>query len=495
MRKWLLWSCLLISFSSWANSVDKLVDKQLAAKGISSSPVCNDEVFLRRTYLVLTGRIPSPSVAKSFLESKDPGKRDALIDQLVGSTAFVDQQVLKWGDLLRIKSEFPSNLWPNAVQAYNRFLKEQFAQNVPYDQFVKNILLSTGSNFRYPAANFYRAFQKRTSENIADNVAVLFLGARDIPSDYTFFFDQVKYKKTDEWKEEIVYIDKDVNPKISSVRMDDGTILYLAKESDNRVPFVEWLVSTENTQFAQVMVNRIWYWLMGRGIVDAPDDFRRSNPPSNPELLKFLAAEFVNNKYDIQHIFKIILQSKTFQRSSKTTANNVSDSVYFSHYLLQRLTAEQFVDATGDITGIHDKYMSKVPEPYSYFPEDTRATTLGDGTVSSSVLELFGRPSRDNSFEKNRINDLNYRQVLYLLNSSELEQKLQKSTILQEIYANKADMNEVINNVYLLTLSRYPSDAERKYIMTFKKDYFGSKSMTINLTWALINSKEFIFNH
>ena len=197
MRKWLLWSCLLISFSSWANSVDQLVDKQLAAKGISASPVCNDEVFLRRTYLVLTGRIPSPEVAKAFLQSKDPAKRDVLIDQLVGSTAFVEQQVLKWGDLLRIKSEFPSNLWPNAVQAYNRFLKEQFAQNVPYDQFVKHILLSTGSNFRYPAANFYRAFQKRTPENIADNVALLFLGARDIPSDYVYFFDQVKYKKTD----------------------------------------------------------------------------------------------------------------------------------------------------------------------------------------------------------------------------------------------------------------------------------------------------------
>jgi hypothetical protein len=485
----------LISFSSWANSVDQLVDKQLAAKGISASPICNDEVFLRRTYLVLTGRIPSPEVAKSFLESKNPAKRDVLIDQLVGSTAFVEQQVLKWGDLLRIKSEFPSNLWPNAVQAYNRFLKEQFTQNVPYDQFVKNILLSTGSNFRYPAANFYRAFQKRTPQNIADNVALLFLGTRDIPSDYVYFFDQIKYKKTDEWKEEIVYVDKDVNPKISSVRMDDGAILYLTKESDNRIPFVEWLVSPENNQFSQVMVNRIWYWLMGRGIVDAPDDFRRSNPPSNSELLKFLATEFVNSKYDIQHIFKLILHSQTFQRSSKSTAKNVADSIYFSHYPLQRLTAEQFVDATGDITGIHDKYMSKVPEPYSYFPEDTRATTLGDGTVSSSVLELFGRPSRDNSFEKNRINDLNYRQVLYLLNSSELEQKLQKSIVLQGIYADKKDLNELINNVYLLVLSRFPSDAERKYISTFKKDYPGPKNLAINLAWALINSKEFIFNH
>ena len=277
--------------------------------------------------------------------------------------------------------------------------------------------------------------------------------------------------------------------------MDDGAILYLTKESDNRVPFVEWLVSAENTQFAQVMVNRIWYWLMGRGIVDAPDDFRRSNPPSNSELLKYLATEFVQNKYDIQHVFKLILHSKTFQRSSKSTAKNATDSIYFSHYPLQRLTAEQFVDATGDITGIHDKYMSRVPEPYSYFPEDTRATTLGDGTVSSSVLELFGRPSRDNSFEKNRINDLNYRQVLYLLNSSEIEQKLQKSLVLQGIYTDKKDVNELINSVYLLVLSRYPSDAERKYIASFKKDYSGQKNLAINLAWALINSKEFIFNH
>lgn len=495
MKKWFLWSFLLFSFTSWANSIDQLVDKKLSTAGISASPVCSDEVFLRRVHLVLTGRIPDPEAAKAFLESKDPLKRQALIDRLVGSPAFVDQQVLKWGDLLRIKSEFPSNLWPNAVQAYNRFLKEEFTKNVPYDQFVKKILLSSGSNFRSPQVNFYRAFQKRTPENIVDNIGALFLGMRDVPGDYHFFFDQVKYKKTDEWKEEIVYVDRDLAPKLSSVRMDDGSQLYLAKNADNRVPFVEWLVSPENTQFSEVMANRIWYWLMGRGIVDAPDDFRRSNPPSNPELLKYLGSEFVKNQYNIQHIFRLILNSKTFQRASVPTAGNASDSIYFSHYLMQRLTAEAFVDATGDITGVHDKYMSKVPEPYSYFPEDTRASTLGDGTVSSSVLELFGRPSRDNSFEKSRINDLNYRQVLYLLNSSELEQKLQKGPGLQKLYQNQSDLNAIIEGVYLLVLSRYPTPAEKKYALSFKKDYPNPKTMTVNLTWALINSKEFIFNH
>jgi hypothetical protein len=244
------------------------------------------------------------------------------------------------------------------------------------------------------------------------------------------------------------------------------------------------------------MVNRIWYWLMGRGIVHEPDDFRETNPPSIPELLNYLEKEFVDNGFDVKHIFSLILNSETFQRSSKTNKWNKNDHTLFSHYQLRRLEAEQLIDAICDITGVPDNYMSKVSEPFSFLPDDYRAIHLADGTISTPFLEMFGRPSRDNSYEGNRNNDLDMKQVLYLLNSSHLQEKIEKSPNIKQLI-NKWDNDKaLIKQIYLTVLSRFPDKDELQTSMNYLQNNSREKRESVNnLIWALLNTKEFVFNH
>lgn len=478
-----------------ANKIDGYVESALRSGGIKPSEICSDEVFVRRLYLTLTGRLPDAQIAAQFIGSKSRNKRAELIDVVLESPEYVDYQVLKWGDLLRIKSEFPSNIWPNAVQAYNRWLKEQIRANVPYDQFVRNILVCSGSNFRVPQVNFYRAFQKRDPKVISDNVALLFMGMRSAPEGSDMFFGQLRYKNTGEWKEEIVYLDPDMPVASQQVRMADGKTLVLSGEHDLRKVYADWLTSAENPFFARAMANRVWYWLMGRGIVHEPDDIRDDNPASNPELLAFLQNEFIACGFDTKQLFRLILNSDAFSRSSLSTKSNVSDVKLFSHYPTVRLTAEQVVDAIGDISGIRDRYISRVPEPYSYFPADIRAVQLGDGTVTSSQIEMFGRPSRDVSLESDRNNSVTSKQVLYLLNSAVVLDKIDKSEQIKSMVERCADRKQLVDSIYLMMLSRYPDSAERQTIDQFAQEVVDNKQLADNVVWALMNSAEFLFNH
>ncbi len=495
-------SVLLCGLCSASSDIDKHIASTLATQNLEASPACDDASFQRRASLILTGRLPSWQEADAFLADKSEDKRAKLIDRLMAGEAFVDFQVLKWGDLLRIKAEFPSNIWPNGVQAYTRWVREQVRANRPYDEMIYELLTSTGSNYRDPAVNFYRAFQKREPALIADNVALLFLGIRKAPESFAPFFSQLRYKATKEWKEEIVYLDLDAPLEKSSIEMPDGQAIKLEDRRDARRSLARWLVGERgkrvNHAFARCMVNRVWFWMMGRGIIHPVDDLNPKNLPSNKALLDALEKDFIASGYDIQKLMKSILLSDAFERSSLYGGEPEEQAEAIKHFAVYptiRITSEQLVDALGDMTGILDVYTSKVPEPYSYYPNDIRAVQLEDGSVGTPQLELFGRPSRDVSLESDRSNDLNAKQVLYLLNSAGVLEKLARSEKIKTLCAEAADAPELLKRIYLMMLSRYPTEQEEKILLPHLENKATRHKQAQLIIWALLNSPEFLFNH
>ncbi len=490
---------LLVSLSYLYGSesnIDKLVDQSLKSAGIAPSERCSDGVFVRRTYLALAGQLPSAEECKTFLDDKNPNKRSLLVDRLLGSELFVDVMVLKWGDLFKVKSEFPSNIWPNGVQAYNRWIREQMRANRPYDEFVSELLSSTGSNFRSPSVSFYRAFVQRTPEIIAENVELLFLGRRKVQSESKEFFSQIKYKSTREWKEEIVYVDLDTPVVGREVMMSNGKTVAIGEGVDLRKVYANWLTSKQNKQFATAMANRVWFWLFGQGIVHEPDDFRDDNPASNSALLDYLSSRFVELNFDVRALMAEIAKSETFQRSSIATEQNREQGIkLFAYYPTIRLTAEQIIDGVSRITGVNDRYVSRVPEPYSYYSADLYSADIGDATVSSPQLDLFGRPSRDNSLESGRTNAMNSKQTLYLLNSNTIISKIDRSKQIVKMAEGCSSRNEVIESIYLMLYSRYPNPNELKVVDSIFTSQSSNTQLAQTLIWAMINTSEFMFNH
>ena len=453
---------------------------------VVASVRCSDEVFLRRAYLTVTGALPTPQQAVEFIEDQSSNKREVLIDKLLQSELGLKYMQMRWGDILRIKSEFPSNLWPNGVQAYNRWIYEQLMNNVPYDKMVRSLLLSTGSNFRSPAANFYRGFQTRNSKNIYDNINLLFLGNRECYDNGNICFSQIKYKSTKEWKEEIIYLDIHKRAPYNQIELGDDTTFYLRQDSDWREPYVLWLTSPKNRRFAEVMVNRMWFWVFGKGIVHEPDDWRDDNPPSDPELLKELTDYFLAQNFDMRAMMKRILLSDKFNSKAAPEGD----------YTPQRLPAEVIVDAMASVTNIWSTYTSRVPEPFTFYPPRTRSTHLGDATVSSSELELFGKVSRDVSLESQRNNAITSRQLLYLMNSSALENRIRKSPTLQKIYIQSANIEQLADNITLLTLSRRATAAEvEMYRQYMEQNQLPMMEVAVDIMWMQINSNEFLYNH
>ena len=452
----------------------------------TASEQCSDEVFLRRAYLTITGALPQTSECVKFLDDKNPNRREVLVDKLLDSELGLKYTQMRWGDILRIKSEFPSNLWPNGVQAYNRWLYAQLLHNVPYDKMVRGLLLSEGSNFRSPAVNFYRGFQKRTPQNFYANINLLFLGNRNCEDNGYLCFSQVEFKSTKEWKEEIIYLNYYKEAPMEIIKLEDGTILRPRPNTDWREEYVNWLTSPANRRFAEVFVNRMWYWVFGKGIVHEPDDWREDNKPSDPALLKELTDYFLESKFDIRALMKRILLSKEF--NSKAAPEG--------YYVPQRLPAEVIVDAMASITDNWSTYSSRVPEPFTFYPPKTRSTHLGDATVSSTELELFGKVSRDVSLESQRNNAITSRQLLYLMNSSALERRIRKSSVLQQLYLNSKDITELANAITLRVLSRRATSQEiALYTEYMTNNKLPLMEVAIDIMWMQINSNEFLYNH
>lgn len=462
----------------YANSLYRYVGKSSRSK-----EVCNDATYLRRTYLLLTGELPKADKAESFLSSTSEDKRDELVSELLVSEPYLKYMQMRWGDILRIKSEFPSNLWPNGVQAYNSWVYHHLMANTPYDKMISELLLSTGSNFKDPAVNYFRAFLNKTPEAIYQNINLLFLGQREYTDNGYECFSQLRYKSTKEWKEEIIYLDIDQKPTYPKVVLADKTVLDFSDDVDFRKPYVEWL--TENEQFAAVMVNRLWYWIFGTGLVNEPDDWRKDNPASEKKLLKHLTRYFIANGYDMRDFLHYILTSDIYQSKAEIGG-------FFEP---RRLPAEVIVDAIADLTGVSDTYRSRVPEPFTYYPAGSRSRDLGDATVSSSALELFGKVSRDVSLESQRNSAITSMQLLYLMNNSELEQRIRQSTLIKDIFTQKKiTVKDICKKLTLSILSREATEEEINLFMDyFKKSKIYPKQMAYDIMWTQLNSNEFLY--
>ncbi len=484
------------------NRIDELVLSRLKKEGIPPSELCSDDVFLRRAYLDVTGTLPRPQETMSFLSDNNPDKRKLLIDTLLEREEYSDYWAMKWSDILRVKSEFPSNLWPNAVQAYHRWIKEALKNNMPCDRFAMALLTSSGSNFREPPVNFYRVVPQHDPEKTAEFVALIFMGMRtqrwtdEQRRDMADFFTRTGYKKTKEWKEEIVYFDPYGDLPESRFTAVLGEKIEIPPDTDPRKVFAGWLTAPGNPYFARSIVNRIWYWLMGRGIVHEADDIRKDNPPQNPELLDWLAKELVENKYDLKHIYRLILNSTVYQLSSIPNIYNAGDESNFSHYQIRRLDAEMLIDAVNQITGSGEIYFSRIPEPFTFIPAHERTITLADGSISSAFLTLFGRPTRDTGCLSERNNEMSLMQRLHFLNSTHIQNKIYKSQFVRRTIKNTQDNDQLVKLVYVAVLSRMPAEKEHETALEYiKNSGLGRENAVGDIIWALINTKEFMFRH
>ena len=483
------------------NRIDELVFAHWKELGIQPANLCSDSVFLRRAWLDATGTLPTAQQASEFLASHDPNKRAALIDQLLERDEFADYWAMKWSDLLRVKAEFPIELWPNAAQAYYHWIHDSLRQNKPYDQFVREMLTASGSNFREAPVNFYRAMQNRQPAGIAQTVALTFMGVRTEKwpaarlAQMAAFFSAVGYKHTDEWKEEIVFFDRG-KAVPSSLTFPDGTPARLQPDQDPREAFADWLLAPGNPWFARSIVNRVWYWLLGRGIVQEPDDIRADNPPENAKLLAWLESELVASHYDVRHVFRLILNSTTYQLSPIPRAERTVAAAHFAAYPLRRLDAEVLIDAIDQITGTSEAYTSAIPEPYTFMPDFQRAISLPDGSIGSSFLDLFGRPARDTGLESERNNRASDAQRLHMLNSTHVQRKLQQGPKLAAMMRDIKNPRELVSQVYLTILSRYPTDDEWKVMAAHSQSGAPKgRDAVVDLGWGLINSSEFLYRH
>jgi len=503
--------------------IDKLVLAKLSKLGIQPSH-CSDAVFIRRVYLDVIGTLPTATEVREFLADPDTkNKRSLLIDRLLERDEFAEYWAMKWGDILRIKAEFPVNLWPNAAQAYHRWVKASIAQNKPYDKFAREMLTASGSNFRVGSVNFYRAIQNRTPEGIATAVALTFMGTRaeNWPTNQlagmAAFFSQIGYKPTREWKEEVVFWDPlNASAQASSsvsnappppltnttphtVVFPDGKRIKLSPERDPREVFAEWLIAPKNPWFTRNISNRIWAWLLGRGIIHEPDDIRADNPPVNPALLAYLEKELVASRYDLKQLYRMILNSRTYQSSFVPRSDIAQAEANFGSYAVRRLEAEVLIDAINRVTGSSDLYTSAIPEPFTYIPADQPAIALADGSITSPFLALFGRSARATGMENERVNKMLPAQWLHLLNSSHIQRKLEQGPKLKAIFDSGRKPPEMVEELYLTILSRLPTPDEVKIAEDYGKSDRPKATKRredwVDITWALVNSTEFLYRH
>jgi hypothetical protein len=481
--------------------IGRLLLAGLTEAGLKPAPPCSDAVFCRRVHIDIAGRLPEPGETQSFLDSKAPDKRAKLVERLIGSEAFVDLWTLKWCDLLRVKAEFPINLWPNGVQAYARWIREAVANNMPYDQFARALLTSNGSNFRVPPVNFYRAVQGEEPDALAAAVALTFMGTRietwppDRRAQMEAIFSQVHFKSTAEWKEVIVLRDPAATEPIS-LTFPDGSHRKLPPEVDPRQAFADWLIREDNAWFARNVVNRAWSWFMGRGLIHEPDDIRVDNPAVHPRLLAHLEAEFVRSGYDLRQLFRSILTSAAYQQSSIPIEDSPKATAMFAHYPPRRLDAEVLADALSWLGGNNEQYSSAIPEPFTFIPNNMRTVQLVDGSITSQFLKMFGRPSRDTGLESERSCEISDRQRLHLINSTHIKDKIERSWRLNNaLRAGKRKPPVLARQIYMNVLSRPPTEEELSLAKDHLKGMGDERQAAIDLAWALVNSKEFLYRH
>ena len=510
----LLFAAAFRVFSTPAETLDRLLTASYERHGLSPAERASDEIFLRRAMIDVTGRLPTISEIRRFTADKNPDKRARLIADLLASPRFADVAAMRLADMFRIKSEFPINLWPNAVQGYHRFFRDAVAQNRPWDGIARELLTASGSNFRNFAANFFRASAERTPEGLAKVTALSLMGLRtsrlsaDDRAKFAAFFSRIKFKSTDEWKEEIVFTDPDAI-RVSARTPDGKTFEIDSPATDPRAVFADWLTARGNPFFARAFVNRVWYWLLGSGLVNPADDLPLppgfwskvsgafSSADDNEKILDFLAEEFERSGYDIRALFSLILNSRAYAADWKTLPDQQERAEkYFAVYKMRRLESEFLVDAWSQVLNAHEKYSSVIPEPFTFLPAGTPAVTIADGSITSRTLDNFGKPPRDTGTLEERNNRITPAQRLFLLNSNWIYQRTLQ--LPGRMFRNRrlSDASR-IEELYLAILSRRPTPDEKKRVLAYRKSLPRKFQWRIwaDLAWALLNTQEFLYHH
>ncbi|KAA5541951.1 DUF1549 domain-containing protein [Roseiconus nitratireducens] len=492
------------------NFIDELVYEKLKRTGVKISDPASDSTFLRRVYTDVIGRLPTPEQARSFLDSKSPDKRLHLVDELLQRREYVDHWANQWADLLRPN---PYRVGIKAVLNYDNWIREQFRDDVPYDQFVRRLVTAKGSTWHNGAATLYR--DRRSPEEVATLISQLFLGVRlecakchhhpfekwsqrDFYS-FAAFFGKVGRKGTGlsppiSGGEEVIYAsDKGEvrHPVTGNVLPPEplfGTAGGEAQE-DPREALADWMTSTNNDYFAQVHANRIWAHFMGRGIVEPVDDLRSTNPPSNPALLDALAREFRESGYDQKHLIKSIVLSHAYSLSSIPNETNRGDRLNHSRHYRHRLRGEVIADAISDVTETATDYSALAPQ--------SRANQVWTHRIDSMLLDTFGRPNENQDPPCERVSDSSVTQTLHLMNSVELDRRVRSDTGRAARLADSDLSNAaVVEELYLACFSRRPTPEERSYAEPLLGMTKGERRPIIeDLLWAMINSPEFIIQN
>jgi len=487
------------------NFVDHHVFKKLEQLQILPSELCTDDEFMRRVYLDVLGILPDPADTLKFLQDADPLKRAKVIDTLLERPEYAEFWALKWGDLLRIRNVKVS---PGGVHKFNRWLVAAMRDNMPYDQFARQLLTAEGSTFVNPPANFYRT--ATDTNDCTETTSQLFLGIRiqcakchnhpferwsqDNYYGIGAFFNRVQRKPGINAEEQVVWVARSgevVQPRTGK-QMQPWLPLAgnaeLTGEDDRRVAFANWLVRPDNPFFAKVEVNRIWGHLLGRGIVEPVDDFRDSNPPASASLLSALADDFVKHGYDRKHVLRTILNSRTYQLSSRKNEFNATDVKYFSHLNTRLLSAEQLLDAICRVTSVSEKFAG--------LPAGTRATQLPSPDIENDFLKVFGQPARETACQCERSSDSNLSQALQMINGPLVNGKVRddKNRLRSLVAAGKPN-EEIVSDLYLAALCRQPSPPELAAATRHISNAGDRMRGLEDVCWAILNANEFLFQH
>ncbi|HET6408516.1 MAG TPA: DUF1549 and DUF1553 domain-containing protein, partial [Chthoniobacteraceae bacterium] len=504
------------------NFIDELAFAKFQKLRINPSEVTDDTTFLRRAYLDLLGVIPTAETARAFVADTSPDKRDRLVERLLAREEFSDFWALKWADLLRIEER---QLDQNGMKVFHGWIRECIAKNMPLDEFARELVAARGSTYENPPANWYRANRDPVSR--AENTARVFFGTqlncaqchnhpfeRWTQDDYygwAALFARVDYEiKENKRKDEndknefkgdqIVKLKGEgsiINPRTTKpalMRLLGGEEPEVSPERDELTATAEWL--SRSPMFARMQVNRVWYHLFGRGLVDPVDDFRASNPPSHPAVLEALTKEFVEHRYDLRHLIRTITRSRLYQLAAQPNATNAEDETMFSRAIVKRLDAEQIIDS-----------MSKAvsaPLELQGFPAGTRLAQIPEGrqhyrplkTDLDRFSQTFGKPPRLVASDCERSNELTMPQVFTLLGGPIMQDLLTRSENRVATWANEGKAHaELVDSIFWTVLSRPPTTRESEHLTSHLSSGPVSRRATEDVVWALFNSKEFLFRH
>jgi hypothetical protein len=491
------------------NFIDDLVWRKLQSLRIIPSEPVDDAKFLRRAHLDIIGRLPNSEEARVFLADPASDKRTKLIDSLLDRPEYADHWANKWADLLRPN---PYRVGIKATFNFDNWIREQFRQNRPYDQFVRDLLTAQGSTWRNGATVLFR--DRREPEEIATMVSRLFLGVRlecakchhhpfekwgqDDFYSVAAYFARVGRKGTGlsppiSGGEEMVLtakkgsVEHPLTGETLAPRPLFGEAPAVDENGDPRVSLAAWIASDENDFFARVQVNRIWADLMGRGIVDPEDDLRTTNPPTNEPLLAALAAEFRAQKYDLKKLIRTITTSHVYALSSVPNERNVADTRNYSRHYRQRLRAEVLAGAIDDITG--------VPTSFEAMPSRSRANQIWTHRVDSLFLDTFGRPDPNQDPPCERTSDSTVTQTLHLMNAPAIHAKVTSDEgLAAKLAAGEKTPDEISDELYLTVYSRFPDEEERRIAREFfQQEGTSRRQAAEDLLWALVNTPEFVF--